>query len=244
MQLFDIIESLKGSRSNRNTIGRANELHVNSSLPSRAKVSWTRRLVRALVPRTIRRTLAGWVSDWQVMNSPDRVYLRQVILPQIARRGGVALLIGCRRYTQQDPIFLQQHGTVCWTMDIDPAVARWGAKGRHVVAPIERAASHFCTAMFDTVVLSGVFGFGVNEICAQVAAIDACAAILKPGGLLVLGWNSDLVIDPTMLTGLARHFDRASDTKPVGRVTFHRGTHVFDFHTRRPKFSEATRVSE
>jgi hypothetical protein len=88
--------------------------------------------------------------------------------------------------------------------------------------------------MFDTVVLSGVFGFGVNEIRAQEAAIDACAAILKPGGLLVLGWNRDLVIDPTLLTSLARQFDRASDTASVGRVTFNGSTHVFDFHTRRP----------
>jgi hypothetical protein len=182
----------------------------------------------------MRHTLAGWVSDWQVMNSPDRVYLRQVILPLIARRGGTVLLIGCRRYTFQDPIFLEQHGTVCWTLDIDPAVARWGAKGHHVVGPIERGASFFCDAMFDTVVLSGVFGFGVDELPAQEAAIGACAAILKPGGLLVLGWNSDLVIDPALLTGVARHFDRSSDTEPVGRVTFHRNTHVFDFHTRRP----------
>jgi hypothetical protein len=175
------------------------------------------------------------------MNSPDRVYLRQVILPQIARRGGIALLVGCRRYTQQDPLFLQQRGTVCWTLDIDPAVIRWGAEGRHVVAPIEQAAKLFCAAMFDTVVLSGVFGFGVNEIDAQEAAIDACAAILKPGGLLVLGWNSDLVADPVVLTGLARNFDRVPTTEAVCRVTFHRSTHVFDFHTRRPKFSEATR---
>ena len=228
----------------RNTIGIANASHVSSSAPSRAKVSLTRRLVRSLMPRRIRHILAGWVSDWRVMNSPDRVYLRQVILPQIARHGGIALLVGCRRYTLQDPIFLQQRGTVCWTLDIDPAAIRWGAAGHHVVAPIEQSASIFGAAMFDTVVLSGVFGFGVNEFDVQEAAIDACAAILKPGGLLVLGWNSDLVADPVVLTGLARNFDRAPDTEAVGRVTFHRGTHVFDFHTRRPNFSEATRVSE
>jgi hypothetical protein len=83
------------------------------------------------------------------------------------------------------------------------------------------------------VVLNGVFGFGVHGIDAQESAIDACAARFKPGGLLVLGWNSDLVRDPVGLAGLARRFDRASDTEPMGRVTFHRSTHVFDFYTRR-----------
>jgi hypothetical protein len=72
---------------------------------------------------------------------------------------------------------------------------------------------------------------------AEEAAIDACAVIVKPGGLLVLGWNSNLVADPVVLTGLARNFDRAPDTEAMGRVTFHRGTRVFDFHTRRPKCS-------
>jgi SAM-dependent methyltransferase len=118
-------------------------------------------------------------------------------------------------------------------LDIDPDVVRWGAPQRHITASIEQATSHFSAAMFDTVVLSGVFGFGVNEIAGQEAAIAACAVILKPGGLLVLGWNSDLVADPSMLTEVRRNFDSPSDPELDGRVTFRRSTHVFDFHTRR-----------
>jgi SAM-dependent methyltransferase len=87
---------------------------------------------------------------------------------------------------------LEGHGVACWTLDIDPEVIRWGATGRHVIAPIEQAATHFHAAMFDTVLLSGVFGFGIDDVKAQEAAIAACAAVLKPGGLLVLGWNADL----------------------------------------------------
>jgi hypothetical protein len=87
--------------------------------------------------------------------------------------------------------------------------------------------------MFDTVVLSGVFGLGVNDVAAQDSAIAACAAILKPGGLLVLGWNTDRVSDPSTLHSLEQNFEPSEDAGFVGRVTFDRCTHVFDFHTRR-----------
>jgi SAM-dependent methyltransferase len=165
--------------------------------------------------------------------SPDRVFLQRVILPRIARRGGSALLVGCRRYTAHDPIMLEGHGVACWTLDIDPEVMRWGAMGRHVIAPIEQAASRFHPAMFDTVLLSGVFGFGIDDVKAQEAAIVACATVLKPGGLLVLGWNADLLADPSMLMGITRHFGASRDAELVDRVTFRGSTHIFDFYARR-----------
>ena len=86
--------------------------------------------------------------------------------------------------------------------------------------------------MFDTVLLSGVFGFGIDDVKAQEAAVAACAAVLKPGGLLVLGWNADLVTDPSMLMGITRHFGASRDAELVDRVTFRDSTHTFDFYAR------------
>ena len=190
-----------------------------------------RRLARRTIPKALRRRL-GRLGEFLVPFSPDRVYLKRVILPRIARRGTV-LLVGCRRYTANDPRFLERRGVVCWTLDIDPDVAHWGAEDRHVIAPIEQAASHFPADMFDAVMLNGVLGYGVDRIEAQEAAIGACAAILKPGGLLVLGWNADLVADPSALTTIVHHFDRPSDANLAARISFRRSTHVFDFHARR-----------
>jgi SAM-dependent methyltransferase len=201
------------------------------SEPSIGRETFTRRLARWTIPKALRRRL-GRLGEWLVPFAPDRIYLKRVILPQIARRG-IVLLVGCRRYTAHDPIYLERRGVVCWTLDIDPAVARWGAPRHHLIAPIEDAASHFAPATFDTVVLNGVLGYGVDDADAQEAAVLACAAVLKPGGLLVLGWNSDLVADPSRLTGITRNFDTSSDAELRGRVTFRRSTHVFDFHTRR-----------
>jgi SAM-dependent methyltransferase len=150
----------------------------------------------------------------------------------VARRGGTALLVGCRRYTARDPALLEGHGVAAWTLDIDPRVARWGATGRHIIAPIQHAALHFRAAMFDTVLLSGVFGFGVDDVPAQEAAIAACATVLRPGGLLVLGWNADRVADPSTLKEIRRDFRSSGAAGLADRVAFDASTHIFDFYTR------------
>jgi SAM-dependent methyltransferase len=117
-------------------------------------------------------------------------------------------------------------------LDVDPKMAKWGSRGHHVIAPIGRATAYFRQAMFDTVVLNGVFGYGLDEASAQAKAIEECAKILKPGGLLVIGWNFELVDDPSTLSETKRYFRTASETGAVDRVTFRPATHVFDFYVR------------
>jgi SAM-dependent methyltransferase len=202
-------------------------LSVNCTLGSRS-YNVARQLARQVIPKPVRHNLGLLRGEWQARRSPARAYQNRVMLPRIARWGGTVLLVGCRSYTAWEPRYLERHNTVCWTLDIDPKTARWGSPKRHVIAPIEQATSHFIAGIFDAVVLSGVFGFGVDEVAAQQAAIAACAAVLKPGGLLVLGWNSDLVSDPLALTAIEQNFI----SSPDARVTFRRCTHVFDFHIR------------
>jgi len=192
------------------------------------------RFLRTTVPEPIRRPLGAFLTAWRVRNDPSRIFQNTVILPRMAQLGGTVLLVGCRRYTAHEPALLARHGLVCWTLDPDPSVVRWGVAGRHVVGKIEDAATAFPPATFDAILLSGVFGFGVDDVIAQEAAIHACSAVLKPNGLLVLGWNSDRVAaDPTALAAIVRHFEPSRDATLAGRIAFTRCTHVFDFHTRK-----------
>ena len=204
---------------------------IGHSVPLRIAIS--RRLAHLVIPKKIRRRLGELLWSWKTCRSPDRLYLRERLLPWIARRGGCVLLVGCRRYTARDPMYLQQQGIRCWTLDIDPATSRWGAPGRHAVGAIEQACSIFAPETFDTVVLSGVFGFGLDSIPEQDASIAACAAILKPEGILVLGWNTDRVSDPEMLPKLAECFRRHHDAELPDRIMFKHSTHVFDMYGRR-----------
>jgi len=196
------------------------------------RIAISRRLAHLVIPKKIRRRLGELLWSGKTCRSPDRLYLRERLLPWIARRGGCVLLVGCRRYTARDPMYLQQQGIRCWTLDIDPATSRWGAPGRHAVGAIEQAYSMFPPETFDTVVLSGVFGFGLDSVPEQDASIAACAAILKPEGILVLGWNTDRVSDPEMLPKLAECFRRHHDAELPDRIMFKHSTHVFDMYRR------------
>jgi len=163
---------------------------------------------------------------------PDRVYMERVLLPMVARRGGDVLLVGCRHYTARDPHFLQRRGVRCWTLDIDPEAAKWGAPDRHVVSPIEQAAFCFGSSVFSTVLLNGVIGWGLDERPAQEMAISACATVLKPGGLLVVGWNTDRSRDPSSLSRIRQDFQPMGAAALGRRVNFRSSSHVFDFYTR------------
>ena len=77
-------------------------------------------------------------------------------------------------------------------------------------------------------VCNGVLGYGVDHPEQQRQALAALAAVLRPGGRLLLGWNTDKVEDP-LGAGL---IDQAFEPAPLGdrppRVTFEAVTHVYD----------------
>lgn len=190
--------------------------------------SMFRKAVRPFVPLRLRKALIQWMGDYGVSRSPDRVFLKDTLLPEVGKRGGRILFVGCRRYTASYPKILEGYGAKCWTIDIDPAAARWGAKGRHTVADVRYIARHFSPEFFDTVVLSGVFGFGVDTDLLQNTVLVAVDAVLKRDGLLVLGWNTDRSRDPKELEELQRRFSAAVLGGLESR-TFEGSTHVFEF---------------
>lgn len=142
--------------------------------------------VRKLIRRSMM-TSAGRTAD--IARSPDRAVLHQAVFPEVAARGGNILFVGTQAYTQEYPALLESGGGTCWTIDYDPAAARYGAPQRHIVGSIVDIGRHFPDIRFKTIVLAGVLGFGVNRQSEQVAALKACAQALEPNGFLILGWN-------------------------------------------------------
>jgi hypothetical protein len=191
----------------------------------------SRRVARAVVPAPVRHRLGVWLSEMWIGGLPDRVYMERELIPAVARRAGKVLFVGCRRYTSHYPALVEAHGGECATIDMDPAVARWGAAGRHVTGPIQEAEAHWSPASFDTIVLSGVFGFGLNDVQDQEAALRVCRRLLKPDGWLILGWNTDRSADPSGLVALRTLFVPASVQGVAQRQTFAQSTHVFDNFT-------------
>jgi hypothetical protein len=190
-----------------------------------------RRAARMLLPAGVRHRVATFFGEFRIDHYPDRIYLKRKLIPAIARRGGKLLFVGCQRYTKHYPALFGMHGTECWTIDIDPSVARWGASNRHVVGNILDALDHWTASTFDTIVLNGVFGFGLNGVQDQEAALRVCRLLLKTDGRLILGWNTDRCGDPSGLSTVQRHFRLSSILGLARRQTFAKSTHVIDTFT-------------
>jgi len=91
---------------------------------------------------------------------------------------------------------------------------------------------------FDVVLVNGVFGYGLNTQYGQNAAIAGLARVLKPDGLLMLGWNTHRVSDPLQLSAIARFFVRSQRAGFEQRITFPESTHVYDFFALRNAYCE------
>ncbi len=164
---------------------------------------------------------------------PDRKVMADSYIPALAADGGRVLWVGCREYTLDDYALLEAQGGEVWTTDIDPSAARWGREGRHRTGDVCEADRLFSDLTFDAVVCNGVLGYGVDSPAQQQRALKALAAILRPGGRLLLGWNTDKIADP-VAAGLA---DADFQATPLGdqptRVRFDAVTHVYDSLIRR-----------
>ena len=164
---------------------------------------------------------------------PDRRVMAESYVPALAAEGGRILWVGCREYTLDDYAALEAGGGQVWTTDIDAAAERWGRNGRHRTGDVCEADGIFSDLRFDAVVCNGVLGYGVDSSEQQQRALKALSAILRPGGRLLLGWNTDKIADP-VAAGLS---DADFQAAPLGdqptRVRFDAVTHVYDSFIRR-----------
>jgi SAM-dependent methyltransferase len=199
----------------------------------RAAISRLRKRVGMLLPPYIK----AWINDLRdtrrTKASPDRAILLRSVLPGFAALRGRILWVGCRRYTADYPTLLAANGAEIWTMDIDETTARWGAPGRHLIFNLASVDDLLAPHSFDALLCNGVFGFGLDEPAAQRRALRAMAHILKPGGWLLLGWNTDRCMDPLAEPLLQEYFVPQSFGELDSRCRVAGTTHVYDFLRRR-----------
>ena len=139
------------------------------------------------------------------------------------------LWVGCRRYTKAYGSLLAGKGGECWTTDIEIAHARWGQTGRHFTWDLLCIDKLIAPASFDSILCNGVFGFGVDTRPSQLAALQAMWTILKPGGWLLLGWNTDRVEDPLTFDFVQSAFVAEALTARGARIAVPEASYVYDF---------------
>lgn len=172
-----------------------------------------------------------------LLRSNDRRMLEDRVLRALAgKRPALDILsIGVRPYTQGYEALLA--GQRYRTLDIDPAAAPYGSSQGHVVASVGDADGHFTPCSFDVVLMNGVFGWGLDRRDEVEAAVLTLHRLLRPGGLLVVGWNDVALRRPfafselQALAGFEAHCfeDVATPALALGGIRRHR----FEFYKKK-----------
>ena len=148
------------------------------------------RMGRAVLPRWIRKGFYQALLDRRVEQLPSRRFIHQTLLPLLAGADCATLLfVGVQGYNRQIARTCQSLGLTLWTLDVDPAAARWGVPGRHIVGDVCTIDRQIAPGLFDAAIMNGVLGYGVDDAQGAEAAIHALAAVVRPSGYVVIGWN-------------------------------------------------------
>ena len=169
--------------------------------------SWAQlaQIMRNLHHKLFGRALCAWGAPLMA-HLADRKILRRAIFPYIVeyREFRDILWVGCSWYTAPYAKLFRDRSF--WTLDFDPLKARYGS-ARHLVDGMENLRRHFGVEILDLVLCNRVAGWGFNSHGQLEQAFGGCFESLRPGGVLMIGWN-DLPHarpDPFVeLTSLAR----------------------------------------
>ncbi|WP_256943263.1 class I SAM-dependent methyltransferase [Achromobacter xylosoxidans] len=176
------------------------------------------------------------------LKAPNRSFLEQQIfdyLNQQATRTDTpmrCLFVGMHEYTWHYPRLLKME---FHSLDMDPEQAIYGPTGRHTIGSATNMSEFYAEASFDVVVANGVIGWGLNKRADFERLMEQCHRVLKPAGLLILGYN-DTPEHAPFEVDIAWRDLFAPTTPAIPGVTQARHAmndsyaHVFIFGERRP----------
>jgi spermidine synthase len=143
--------------------------------------------MRNLYHQLFGRVLSAWGAPLMARLT-DRQILEREIFPYVAAHPEFhdILWIGCSWYTAPYPTLFRHRNF--WTLDIDPLKQRYGS-AQHLVDGMENVRSHFGVDALDLVLCNGVVGWGFNSHAKVEQAFGGCFESLRPGGVLMIGWN-------------------------------------------------------
>lgn len=201
-------------------------------------MSWVSRGAKKLLPKAAKRFILfhfmGIRRPYRNLRlNPSRLFLERDILPWLGQHYAKVLFVGTAPYTYQfERLFRRSRGQFT-TIDPDAGTTVWGAR-HHIVAPIQEIGRHRPAGSFDCIVFNGVFGFGIDDPEDQRAAVKILYDALAPGGLLLVGWNTNLMSDPEERGIFTPYFVPADGLPWPQRTRFALPeTHVYDFYKRR-----------
>src|SRR3989339_1145202 len=157
----------------------------------------------------------------------DRYILEEIIFPFILTNYNPQKILDIGREDYE--IFYNEFfkNRELWTIDIDPKRREFGAKN-HITDNVVNLEKYFKNNTFDFILFNGVYGWGLNKEKDVQDAFNAIFNILKKGGILVFGWN-DEVVPFSKINGLLKL--EPFYLKPLRGTSFtcNNGAHHYNF---------------
>jgi SAM-dependent methyltransferase len=205
---------------------------------------WLKRLVPRGLHRFVLLKLVNINRDYDVMlrENPERLFLSNEVMPWVAANCRKVLFVGTSSYTFQYERLFADDPDRYFTIDKLASARVWGSR-HHIVALLQEVHHRCPPSFFDAIVCNGVLfyqipetgDFGIGGTPKEMDELSsALATVLKPGGLMVFGWNGkDEPPNLSLTTLLAGRFS-SDPSLPWGvRRTFAGDTHVFEFFRRK-----------
>jgi len=219
-------------------------LVLRTELRVREGVSNSKRLNREIL-RFVARQLPVGIREWaqqiaadrRASHSRDQAVLLEEVFPALGRTTALSanskvLWIGCRRYTKKYYALLEQQGAECWSVDSESGMKWWGRSGRHMTGDMLELRRLFPARFFDAVLCNGILGWGGDTPADQLKAFEALATVMKPGGWLLIGWDTDRISDPLKSRLADRWFEHVPLPGFSARYVVDGCTHVYDTYRR------------
>ncbi|HEY6982111.1 hypothetical protein [Reyranella sp.] len=202
---------------------------------------------KSLVPKSLHRfvllRIVGVNEQYERMlrENPERLFLKNEALPWVRDTYERVLFVGTASYACQHEKLFADEPDRYTTIDRNPAAKVWGGK-HHIVASVEEIDRHRPPGFFDCVVLSGVLGYRVPEHDDYGPVerddlrrvIKALHDVMRPGALLLVGWNlRDMPQSLSQLGLLEPYFAPTKETPWGMRKEFPQDLHVFEFYERK-----------
>ena len=202
--------------------------------------------LKALVPKGLHRfvllRVVGMNDQYEQMlrQNPERLFLQNEALPWVSASYRQVLFVGTASYTYQYEKLFADDPDRYTTIDRNPSTRVWGGK-HHIVASIEQIDRHRPPGFFDCVVLSGVLAYripahgdyGPAKPDELQAVLKALYNVIRPGGLLLVGWNLRDMAQSLAQLGLLDPCFAPTDKTPWGpRKDFPGDPHAFEFYER------------
>jgi SAM-dependent methyltransferase len=188
--------------------------------------------MRKLYHRLFGKFLSSWGAP-VMARLQDRRILERHVFPFIQQHGKFRdiLWVGCSWYTAPYGGLFRDRNF--WTLDIDPLKERYGS-ARHLVDGMENVRRHFGVEVLDIVLCNGVVGWGLDSRAQVEQAFAGCFESLRPGGVLMIGWNDLPQSRPIPFAELASLARFEPYSFPPLRTPEYRtrsiGRHVFTFY--------------